>query len=124
MGAACEDRGGTVMKYKLKPEHEARFAEWRDKWIANAMSTEPMTENDREICRAAVIGMYSAAKLPAPKHIVFVPSPFVLAFAGGFSAAIWHGSAASAICWAEIDSIQARVPVWQREGVANTKAQG
>ena len=80
------------MKYKLKPEHEARFAEWRDKWIANAMSTEPMTENDREICRAAVIGMYSAAKLPAPKHIVFVPSPFVLAFAGGFSAAIWHGS--------------------------------
>jgi hypothetical protein len=81
---------GTTEKYKLTPEHEARFPEWRDRWIANAMSTEAMTEADREACRAAVLGLYAAAKLPAPKRIVFVPSPFVLAFAGGFSAAIWH----------------------------------
>jgi hypothetical protein len=76
-------------QYKLLPEHEARFPEWRDKWIANAMSTKAMTEEDRELCRVAVLGMYAAAKLSPPKHIVFVPSPFVLAFAGGFSAAIW-----------------------------------
>ncbi|MDE2436465.1 MAG: hypothetical protein KGM49_09410 [Sphingomonadales bacterium] len=81
-----------MAKYKLKPEHEARFPEWRDRWIANAMSTEAMTEDDRDICRQAVLGMYEAAKLPPPKHIVFVQSPFVLAFAGGFAASIWHRS--------------------------------
>jgi hypothetical protein len=76
--------------YTLQPEHEARFPEWRDRWIANALSTEPMTDEDRRACTEAVYGMYAAAKLPPPKHVVFVPSPFVLAFAGGFSAARWY----------------------------------
>ena len=76
--------------YSLTPEHEARFPEWRDRWIANAMSTTPMTDTDRHLCRDAVNGLYAAANLPPPKHIVFVPSPFVLGFAGGFAAAIWH----------------------------------
>ena len=78
--------------YRLRPEHEARFGEWRDRWIANAMSTEAMTGGDRDACREAVFGLYAAADLPPPKHIVFVPSPFVLTFAGGFAAAIWHKS--------------------------------
>ena len=71
--------------YTLTDEHRAMLPAWRDKWIANAMSTEAMTERDREVCREAVLGLYAAAKLPPPKHIVFVPSPFVLAFAGGFA---------------------------------------
>ena len=75
--------------YELTPEHRAELAPWAQRWIANAMSTAPMTEADREVCRRAVAGIYAAAKLPPPKHIVFVPSPFVLAFAGGFSSAIW-----------------------------------
>ena len=79
-----------MRKYKLLPEHEARFPEWRDRWIANAMSTDAMTDEDRAACVEAVHGMYAAAKLPPPKHVVFVPSPFVLAFAGGFAAARWH----------------------------------
>ncbi len=79
-----------MKKYKLTSEHRAQLPAWRDKWIANAMSTEPMTEDDREACRDAVLRMYAAAKLPPPKHIVFVPSPFVLRFAGGFAAGIWH----------------------------------
>ena len=87
-----------MAKYKLLPEHEAQFPAWRDKWIANAMSTDAMTDVDRDICREAVNGLYAAAKLPPPKHIVFVPSPFVMTFAGGFAAAIWYkhkGSAAT-----------------------------
>ena len=79
-----------MKKYKLTSEHRAQLPAWRDKWIANAMSTEPMTEDDREACRDAVLRMYAAAKLPPPKHIVFVPSPFVLRFAGGFAVGIWH----------------------------------
>ena len=38
-----------MCKYKLLPEHEARFPEWRDRWIANAMSTEAMTDDDRAV---------------------------------------------------------------------------
>ena len=63
---------------------------WRDKWIANAMSTEAMTEADREVVRKAVNGMYKAAGIDKPPIVVFSPSPFVTRFAGGFAAAIWH----------------------------------
>lgn len=76
--------------YELTEEHRAQLGPWRDKWIAHAMSTAAMTDDDRARCRAAVLGLYEAAKLPPPKHVVFVPSPFVLTFAGGFAAAIWH----------------------------------
>lgn len=77
-------------KYKLTPEHQAQLEPWRDRWIANAMSTKPMDDAERAATVAAVHGLYEAAKLPPPKHVVFVPSPFVLAFAGGYSSAIWH----------------------------------
>lgn len=73
--------------YSLTPEHRAQLEPWRDKWIANAMSTAAMTHEDRVACTEAVFGLYEAAKIPAPKAVVFVPSPFVLAFAGGFAAA-------------------------------------
>ena len=89
--------------YELTPEHRAQLKPWADRWIANAMSTEPMTEADRVICRDAVRRLYEAAGKPPPKHVVFVPSPFVLAFAGGFAAAIWHRSnvdATLAATWA------------------------
>jgi hypothetical protein len=76
-------------KYQLTEEHRSRFPEIRDKWIRNAFDTTPMTEEARQRCREAVIGMYRAAKLPPPKNIVFVPSPFVLRFASGFASAIW-----------------------------------
>ena len=78
--------------YKLTDEHRAQFEPWRDKWISNAMSTQPMSQEDRAICIEAVNGLYASANLPLPKHIVFVPSPFVLTFAAGFAAAIWKKS--------------------------------
>src|ERR1700733_8910119 len=73
------------------PEHKQQLEKWRDKWIKNAMSTDPMNEEDRNICREAVKGLYLSANLtPPPDHrIVFVPSPFVARFAGGFASAIW-----------------------------------
>ena len=74
------------------PKHRARLAEWRDRWIANAMSTKPMDYADRDEMMKAVRGLYEAAGLrPPPDHrIVFVPSPLVALFAGGFAAWDWH----------------------------------
>ena len=87
-----------MKKYDFKdhPDHKAQLKGWAKPWIANAMSTQAMTEEDRAACREAVVGLYAAAKLPPPKHIVFVPSPIVLAFAGGFAASIWHRNKGSA----------------------------
>ena len=79
-----------MKKYSLTEEHRAQLKPWADKWIANAMSTKPMDETERAICRDAVKRLYQSANLEPPKHIVFVPSPFVLRFAAGFAAAIWH----------------------------------
>ena len=78
-------------KYTLTEEHRALLPAWRDKWIANAMNTKPMTDYDREQTRIAIKGLYESAGLTPPpdERIVFVPSPFVARFAGGFAAAIW-----------------------------------
>jgi hypothetical protein len=86
-------------KYTLLPEHKARFPEWQNKWIANAMSTKPMDDDDRAQMKAAIVGMYQAAGLePPPEHrIVFVPSPFVARFASGFASWIWHQRDATSV---------------------------
>ena len=78
-------------KYGLTPEHRAQMEPWRDKWIANAFSTKAMDDGDREAMRVAIRGLYKAANLvpPPPERMVFVPSPFVARFTGGFAAAIW-----------------------------------
>ncbi len=44
-----------MKKYKLLPEHEARFPEWRDKYIAQAMRTEPLTSVEKAIHSALVL---------------------------------------------------------------------
>ncbi len=78
-----------MKKYSLTEEHRAQMKPWADKWIANAMSTKPMDDEERAICRKAVAELYEAAGQPAPKRVVFVPSPFVGRFASGFASAVW-----------------------------------
>lgn len=75
----------TTKKYTLTDEHRSMLKPWADKWIANAMSTRPMSSDERSAARAAVDGMYLASKLAKPKlGTHFVRSPFALRFAGGF----------------------------------------
>jgi hypothetical protein len=72
------------------PEHRAELKPWADKWIANALSTAAMTDDDRELVTAAVFGLYDAAKLPAPKHVVFSASPISANISAGVAAGVWY----------------------------------
>ena len=55
------------------------------KWIKNAMSTEPV--NPVRLTQA-IKELYAVSGLKEPR-VVIVSSPLVMAFAGGFAAAIW-----------------------------------
>lgn len=55
-------------------------------WTARAFRTDPI-EPDK--ITGAIRGLYSAAHLKQPR-IIIVPSPFVMALAGGFASAIWY----------------------------------
>ncbi|WP_211091313.1 DUF6745 domain-containing protein [Pseudothauera rhizosphaerae] len=54
------------------------------KWTTNALRTDPV-DPDRLV--PAIKSLYAAADMKAPR-VVIVPSPVVMAFAGGFAAAI------------------------------------
>jgi len=62
------------------------LAEHAQLWISRAMATG---KGDRQAIYDNVVALYAAAKLPAPR-VVVVPSPLVMAFAYGASAAIWY----------------------------------
>lgn len=76
-------------KFNVSQQQLALIPDYNKQWIDNALSCKPI-ESDRDEIRRNIISLYACAGLPAPKNIVFVPSPFVLTFAGGFAAAIWH----------------------------------
>jgi len=70
----------------LTAAERAAMAEHAQLWIARAMRTDPIKP---DLIVPAIEGLYAAAGLPRPR-VVIVPSPRVMAFAGGFAAAIWH----------------------------------
>ena len=57
----------------LTKDQEARMAEFRDKWIAIGLSTEPA---DRKRAEEGVKLAYAAGGLEPPKEIYWVESPF------------------------------------------------
>jgi len=57
-----------------------------EEWVRIAMRTEPI---DPKKIVPAVRSLYEKAGLKQPR-VVIVSSPRVMAFAGGFAAAIWH----------------------------------
>jgi hypothetical protein len=78
-----------LYSFKDHPEHEAQLGAWRDRWIANALNTTPMDDNDREQMREAVRLMYDAAKLEQPRNIVFAAGPISGAIAAGVAMGVW-----------------------------------
>ena len=70
----------------LTDKERELMAEHVKLWTRRAFRTAPI---DRDKITAAIHGIYDAAKLKRP-IVVIVPSPFVMALAGGFAAAIWY----------------------------------
>ena len=70
----------------ITDEERAQMAEHTKLWTARAFRTTPI-EPDKII--PAIQGVYRAANLPPPR-VVIVPSPLVMALAGGFAAAVWY----------------------------------
>lgn len=74
------------------PNHKKETETYINKWVKNTLSTQAMTEDDKEICRTEIEKLYKNIGLvPPPRNrIVFVSSPFVGAVASGFAAAVWY----------------------------------
>ena len=96
----------------LTPEQVSRMTEWRDKWTAIGLSTEPANRAEAE---KAIVMSYAAAGLAAPK-IVWCGSPLsqgltrAIVMNGGDSvrASVWDSVRASV--WASVgDSVRASV---------------
>lgn len=72
------------------PEHREQLKPWADKWVANALSTVPMSDTDRSIVHDAVLELYASARLEAPRAVVFCASPMSGTIAAGIAAGIWY----------------------------------
>ncbi len=71
----------------LTEAERAAMAEHVKQWTARAFRTDPI-EPDK--ITSAIHGMYRAAKLKEPR-VVIVPSPLVMAIAGG-TTTVWNAS--------------------------------
>ena len=87
----------------ITPAEREAMAEHVKLWIARAMRTAPI-EPDKIV--PAIEGLYAAAGLKKPR-VVVVPSPLVMAFAYGASAAIWHARSTDAATRAATDAATA-----------------
>lgn len=70
------------------PEQLALCEQYADKWIKAALSTVPMTDEERVICDRACKEMYVAAGLVAPEQVVFLKSPVAVCMAGPLARAL------------------------------------
>jgi len=69
----------------ITAQEKQRMDEHASSWISNAMRTDTV---DRPKLTQAIKDLYRVSGLKEPR-VVIVPSPLVMAMAGGFSAAIW-----------------------------------
>lgn len=71
----------------MTEEQKEALKTWKDRWIANACSTAPMTDEDREACRKAIAEVYTIAKFDPPKRVLFAKSALEGAYLAGYWAA-------------------------------------
>ena len=74
----------------LTPAQEARMPEWVQKWLAIGLSTEP---GDMDVAEQAMRNLYASAKLPAPKIVLRMSSPYGAIMGGLMAEALLSASA-------------------------------
>lgn len=80
----------TTKKYELTEEHRAQLGPWRAMWDANALrNNNPLTDEEKEVTRVALRGLYEAADLVPPAIEVFCDGPITGALAACFAAGVW-----------------------------------
>ena len=79
-----------LYSFRDHPEDRAKLKPYADAWVANARSTEPMTEEDRTITEAAVRAQYRNAGRPEPKMVVFARGPVTGHVAARIASGIWY----------------------------------
>jgi hypothetical protein len=79
-------RTPTTAKGGITEQERAEMTKLNDKFIANAFRTDSVNYDE---INDAITRLYAAANLKAPR-VVVVPSPIVMAYAYGASAAIWY----------------------------------
>ena len=60
-----------MSKFIHTSEQAAEWSVYRDRWIDIAFRTEPMTEEEKDLCRGAVADMYKLINKDSPR-VVFV----------------------------------------------------
>lgn len=73
---------------KLTPAQSRRFSEWINKWVAVGLSCDPANFDDAE---RGVRGCYRAAKLPEPKVVLRLSSPFAAVVGGPLATMMMNG---------------------------------
>ena len=63
-----------MSKFVHTAEQAAEWSVYRDRWIDISFRTEPMTEEEKDLCRGAVVDMYKLINKDSPQ-VVFVSSP-------------------------------------------------
>lgn len=86
-------RTPTYVAGGLTEDEKVAMAAHTQKWVANALSTEPV---EPARLTAAIRSLYRVTGQKQPR-VVIVPSPLVMAFAGGFAAAIWESRKRGAV---------------------------
>ena len=83
-----------MKKYQITPEHKIELEKIKQKYIANALRTDAMTDHDKDMMRVAMRGLYKNANLPYPgdEKVIFVSSPLVAQFASGWAMSILYGN--------------------------------
>jgi hypothetical protein len=70
----------------LTEEERERMAAHSSLWVERAFRTEPA---DPHLIETAIKGVYQSANLAEPR-VILVPSPFVMALAGGIASLWWY----------------------------------
>lgn len=109
---------------KITKEQSARFDEWRDRWIAIGLSTEPA---DFDAAERAALALYDLCKLKRPRVVLRMGSPFGATLGGAVAVLMLGNKKVGSQVWSQVWSqvkSQVRSQVRSQVGAATLNYRG